>query len=140
MSWNESRTIVEAYSRLRNEFSSLADDWLVDGDVVTLLSACYNFKDAGVNLSCQTLNRAMTQSGAVVLGYGLESHPMVNPTGQYRVWRTVKHQQANGNGKEKKKSSASLYYAASEELAPGLPLNKDAWNQLVDKSLHRFPS
>ena len=46
MSWNESRTIVEAYGRLRHDFPSLADAWIVDEDAVMLLNAQYNFREA----------------------------------------------------------------------------------------------
>jgi len=69
MSWNEARMIVEAYSRLRDDNSLLANSWIVDEDVVELLHIRYNFEEAGITLDHSTLNRAVGFFGYLAVGW-----------------------------------------------------------------------
>lgn len=128
---NEFRTIVEAYSKLRNDFTSLLDACLTDADVLTLLHARYNFKDAGISLDRRLFSRAMSKAGTNVLGQAFDSHPQMNLTGHYRVYHNVKLPEAHGKAKI---VNTAFYYASSEEFcmtAPILPSKKDEWEKAV---------
>jgi hypothetical protein len=134
MSWNEGRTIVEAYSRLRKDCSSLTDACLVDDDIATLLNARYNFSDVGITLNARLLNFAMSKNGLFVLGHMFDSHPQMNLTGHYRVWHYVRRKQPNGR---EKKVNTAFYYASSEKYClatPNIPLRKDQWEKAVKNS------